>query len=490
MKAAIYIRVSTEEQAREGYSIESQREICTRFINERKYDLTEVYIDEGYSSKNLKRPDIQRMLKDIELHKFNILVFWRLNRLTRSVKDKEFLFELFDSKRIDIKSMSEELDTTTASGRMVTNILVSVAQGEREQTAENVHSTMYERAAIGLRNGAVAPYGYTIVDGKLIVVPDEAEVIKRIYDLYEKPLSFRAIAKLFNQEGIVKRGTSKWADFTVQYILTNPVYCGKMRWNYRKASGKRTHKEIITDGTHEPIITVEHFERIEQLRNRRAVKREKVSSDFHFTGVLRCNRCGYGMIGLTQRDNKTGKSRRFYRCLGRSNYGICNMPIISEVALTEEFLNCLKEDNVMFQKLISVPDHVNVENDGGQDIIKREIESVHRRRKKWQEAYANDAITLDELKSHMDEERAKEEMLKARLEPATATVKSLRSKEEIIEVLQTLRSAWYEIKDELAKKTFIQEAYKEIIINTPVERGVARPGKLMPVDIVDWKFNE
>lgn len=489
MRAVIYIRVSDDEQVKEGYSIESQDSVCSRWIVDKKFELVDKYVDEGKSAKNMKRSELQRLMRDIHLKRFDIIVFWRLNRLTRNLKDKIHLFELCEKHGIQLKSMTEEIDTTTASGRMVTNLLVSVAQGEREQIGENVFGTMYEMAVKGKRQGAVAPYGYDLEDGKLIINVQEAEVVRRIYELYQAPMSTRAISKLFNSEGLRKRGGAYWSDFMVHYILSNPTYCGKLRWNYRKASGKRTHREIIVDNTHEGIVSVELFDRIEKMRNKRAIKREKVSSDFHFTGVLRCGRCGYGMIGLTQRDNKTGNSRRFYRCLGRANYGVCNMPIVQERIIVDMFLEAMDEGSEHLRKLVPVNEYVPVDEDFEQEQLKRDLEQIQKRRRKWQEAYANDAITLEELKSHNEEERAREESLKAKLEPAVGQEKSQWEPDEIKEMLKTLRPLWHEIKDEAAKKKFVQDIFISISINSPIEKAVARPGKTIPIEIKDIVWN-
>jgi site-specific DNA recombinase len=491
MRAICYIRVSDEDQAKEGYSIEAQETLLRRECAKLGYEIVGMYVDEGYSAKNTKRPQFQKMLSDIDQIRAQVIFFWRLDRFTRNSRDFQKITESLEKKGCGIKSATENIDTTTAMGRFQLELTISLGQLERETTAERVHFVMEERHRKGLRNGAIAPLGYDLVDGQLVINEKQAEIVRSIYELYKRPLSTRAIAKLFNNDPVTypHKDGRKWSNFSIGYILTNPVYCGKLRWNYRKLAGSRTYNEIVVQGAHEPIISEEEFNYIQQLRNKRFVKREKVSSDFHFTGVLRCARCGYGMIGVTQRDNKTGKSRRFYRCLGRVNYGTCNMPYLSERAITEVFLSSLHEDSEQFKKLAIIPENIDPDPDYEQDALKRDLDNILKRRKKWQEAFAADAITIDELKSHMEEERIKEEMVRAKLEPAAATIKSHWSQVEIMHLLSSLRELWYQLEDELAKKAFIQDVFKEIIINTPVERGVARPGKLIPVELVDWKLN-
>lgn len=487
MRAVLYIRVSTEEQAREGYSIDSQTEVGLRWIQQNKHELVDTYIDEGFSSKNLKRPDLQRMMKDIENRKFELIVFWRLNRLTRRVKDKETLFELFDQHNIAIKSMSEELDTTTASGRMVTNILVSVAQGEREQISENVHSTMYERALKGVRQGAVAPYGYSLVDKQLVIVPHEAEIVKRIFEMYPSPMSDTAIAKQFNSENI-PRASGKWSGFAIHYILTNPVYCGKIRWNYRKLEGKRTYKEIIVPGSHDAIISEELFDRIQAMRNRRATKREKTTSTYAFTGVLRCNRCGYSMIGKRQ-PRPNGKFTRYYVCLGRANLGVCNLPNIKVEVIEQVFLDGLKPDSVEFQKLLAI-EEIKPQDDSVRIALQIELDQIQKRKRKWQDAFANDAISLADLKTRNSEEKAKEEIILGKLQSAPEKEKSSLSRKELLELIKSFSDLWNSVPDDRAKKAFIQEVFSEIKIDSIMERGVSGGPKMFtPAHIVDWKLN-
>jgi site-specific DNA recombinase len=487
VRAVIYKRVSDDEQVKEGYSLDSQRAICMRWIADKNYSLVDEYTDEGKSAKNMKRPDLQRLMRDIESRKFDVLVFWRLNRLTRNLKDKIHLFELCDKYNVSIKSMSEEIDTTTASGRMVTNLLVSVAQGEREQTAENVHATMLELAMKGVRNGAVAPYGYDSVDGKLVINPMEAEVVKRIYALYQRNIGIRGIAKMFNNDSIPKGDrVGTWSDNSVYYILTNPTYCGKLRWNYRKQAGKRTGNEIIADGDHEPIISEEEFQRVQKMRELRAKIGKRATSIYCFTGVLRCERCGYAMIG-DSKPTKHGRSR-YYKCIGRHNYGTCKMPNIAERSVHEAFLGVFDPDPANLEQYYV--SEVAVASDEAQlrDQLESELESILKRKKKWQIAYANDAITLEELKEHTDEDKKREEYIKKELEGMTEQKRSHMDPSEVIQQLKHLRKLWYQIDDEIAKKNFINEVFSHITINTEVTEAKGGPGRRVPCYVADWDF--
>ena len=471
MRAFKYIRVSDEEAARDGYSMIAQDTLLDRKLAEWGFDCVGSYSDDGYSAKNTKRPDFQRMMKDVDTKKPDVIVFWRLDRFTRNSRDFQKVMEGLDKKSCGIKSATESIDTTTAIGRFQLELTISLGQLERETTAERVHFVMEERHRKGFRNGAIAPYGYRLEGGKLFIVPEESEIIKEIYTIYQQPLSTRAIAKLFNQD-IVKYPSGRggnWTDHSIGYIITNPVYCGKLRWD-----------GIISQGNHDPIITEDEYDEVQHMRTKRYVNHEKVCSDFYFTSVLKCGRCGYGMTGFTQHNN--GKSVRAYRCIGRANYGVCNMPNLREQTIAEAFLASLDGDRA--KKHLIVRDVIPQDNEHEQDSLKRQLEDVKRRRKKWQEAFAGEAISLDELRAHMDEEKAKEELIRSKLEAAPDI--SIRPRDEMLKLIESFRNLWYEIDDNMAKKKFIQFMFKDIIANSPVEKGISRRGKVIPVDIISW----
>src|SRR5690554_6076229 len=175
MKARIYIRVSTEDQAKEGFSLSAQEEKCKQFIEFNDWTYDGVYKDDGFSGKDLKRPAIQQLLRDIKQREFDALVVYRLDRLTRSVVDLHYLLDLFDKHKVMFKSATEPYETTSAIGRLFVSIVGSLAQWERENMIERVKVAMEKRALEGKRNGANPPYGYKLVDGQLIPHPEEAK---------------------------------------------------------------------------------------------------------------------------------------------------------------------------------------------------------------------------------------------------------------------------------------------------------------------------
>jgi site-specific DNA recombinase len=482
VKVAIYIRVSTEEQAKEGYSIDAQKQRLTEFVRSQGWEIYEFYIDDGYSAKDLERPNVQRMIKDIRSKKFDIVLVYRLDRLVRSVINLHELLQLFDKHDVKFKSATEMFDTTSAMGRFFITLVGAMAQWERENLAERVKMGMSQKHAEGGRNGAVAPFGYDLVDGQLIVNPIEAEIVKRIYTLYRQNNGALAIAKRFNREGVPKRETGRWNYNAVYYILTNPVYCGKVRWNYRKQRGQRTGEEIIVDGTHEPLITEEEFNEIQRMREERAREGKVVTSDYPFTGVLRCGRCGYAMVGGS-RPRKNGR-RRFYKCLGRFSYGLCDMPIISEDSVETSFKQLLAMNEIEISKKLieeemnsDTPDSSKVTDD-----IEKELEAIKKRKRKWQDAFAGEAITLEELKELTAEDTKREEYLKQELERLQEKGKSSISPEFLAKELNSALPLWEENED-YSRKQFVNSVFEVISVHTDVKDATGGPGKFVPVEL-------
>jgi site-specific DNA recombinase len=352
----------------------------------------EVYCDDGYSAKDLNRPAIQRVIQDVKEKKFDVLVVYRLDRLVRSVIDLHYLLDIFDKHGVKFKSVTEVFDTTTAMGRFFITLVGAMSQWERENLSERVKMGLERRFMEGNRHG-VAPFGYDDVDGRLVVNRDEAEIVKWIFRTYKRH-GMHKIAHKLNQQGIKTKTGVQWQDAQIHYILTNPVYIGQIRYHVKKG------QPITMAANHEPIISEEEFEQTQQLIKKRSNwdSAKALTSDYPFSGVLVCGKCGEYMYGQKQK-NKSGYYRYYYRCSGKFKKGICDASIISEIKIVQ----------ALFEKLdwiaegIEEPEEQETPDPSPQMRIKQieaEIERIKKRRKKWQEAYANDVITLEELRKN------------------------------------------------------------------------------------------
>lgn len=474
MRAALYIRVSTEEQANEGYSINAQRERLTAYCHSQEWELYDYYMDEGFSAKDTNRPALQRMLNDVKERKFDVVLVHKLDRFTRKVKDLYGMLEDFDKYKVGFRSAQEQFDTTTPMGRAMMGMLGIFAQWERETIAERVYYGIEQMVQEGKQPGGNDPLGYRRVDGQLVIVPNEAEFVRRLYRLYMDRNGMPAITKILAEEGI------HMSINTIHYILRNPTYCGKIRWNHRR-DGNRTGKDIIVDGTHEPIISVEEFEQVQKLRLTRSIGGRKSTSDFPFTGVLKCAKCGHHLVGSSRvRDQGRGGRERFYRCSGKIQYGVCDMPNIAEHKVDKEFVRVLNVDKKELSRLITVPQQPK-----GKDRIeelKRELELIAARKKRWQLAFANGLIELDELRQLTEPDKLREAEIKEQLTVLPQVRRPSFSKEEFIHQLIQLREIWSQITDYRAKKDFIEDLFESITIQTD-----AKPSKQkFNIEIVEW----
>jgi site-specific DNA recombinase len=301
-KAAIYIRVSTQEQV-ENYSIEAQKERLEAYCKAKNWDIYNTYIDGGYSGATLDRPDLKRLLKDLK--NIDVVIVYKLDRLSRSQKDTlELIEDHFLKNNVDFVSITETLDTSTPFGKAMIGILSVFAQLERETIAERMRMGHIKRAENGLRGmgGDYDPAGYTRKDGHLIINEDEAKHIKRLYDLYE---TYHSITKV--QEKLKEEGFSVWRFRRYRDILANPLYIGKVSF-----AGK------LYEGKHEAIISSEQFERIQVILKRHKGANAHKAKESLLSGLIKCQRCGESYLSYsTGSTTKNAQKYYYYICRAR-----------------------------------------------------------------------------------------------------------------------------------------------------------------------------
>lgn len=421
MRAALYIRVSTDEQAREGFSIDAQRRKLLAYAESQDWNVTSILVDEGYSAKDLKRPAMQELLQKVRDEEIDVVLVFKLDRLTRSVKDLYTLLDEFARHDVGFRSSQEQFDTTTTMGRAMLGMLGIFAQWERETIAERVRMGVEQMVREGKKPGGKYPYGYDR-DGKLI--PDEAEVIRRLRDLYMKEnLSFLKIAERLNQEGLLRRGY-EWTRNTVALTLENIFYAGIIRLGTKMKNGKypQRKRELRVDvidvpGEHEAIWTLEEYEEHLRLMRMRSKGNHSRKLDYLFSGLLRCGRCGATMFGrlTTKRSLKDGTIIRYpyYMCSRRRDSKTCDMPTfrqkhvehlimqyIESIRLDKSKIDLKQDQTELNRKIRKLNNHLN---------------KIRERRKRWQYMFVNDLITELDLKRNLDEEREQEKKLLAEL---------------------------------------------------------------------------
>jgi site-specific DNA recombinase len=474
MRAAIYVRVSTDEQAKEGYSLEAQQEKLEAFCFSQGWTIANIYREEGMTAKNTKRPKLKQLLKD--QHQFDVVLVYKLDRLSRSVVDINELLQTFEQNSVSFKSATEPYDTTTAQGKLLINIFASLAQFEREQLAERVYMGMTKKATLGERNGGKAPFGYELIDGQLSVKDSEARIVREMFRMYLEGKGMRSIALYLQQFGVSKDIR------TIGRMIENPVYCGKLRW------GNQSSMESIIseDLTHPPIIHLEDFERAQELRRGRKTEGKKATSPFHFSGVLKCARCGSPLSGYTKKE----KGTKHYVCINKKNKATCDLPMFNERALTFQFLEELSPDDP--NRFFHLAKDFEIKQKEMENVsqliedIEKEMAAIKNRKKNWLMALGNGVISQEEYKSMTVEDTKKEELLYEQLKLITHPEHSL-DREAVLYLLESISQSWSAASD-FEKKSFINDLFESIIVDVPRDYKRA-PGRTPSVLIKEVKLH-
>lgn len=302
-RAALYIRVSTLEQAQEGYSVGEQRERLIAYCKAQDWLIADIYVDGGYTGSNLNRPGIQKLMSETE--KFDVVLVYKLDRLSRSQRDTLYLIEeIFRPNKVDFVSMQESFDTSSPFGKAMIGLLAVFAQLEREQIKERTWMGRVARAKTGLHHGGGnIPIGYDYEDGKLIVNPYEAEQVRKIYEWYLSGSSLKAITDKLQDAGYANKYSSYNSWSSVRNILENETYIGRLHFG-----------DVVVDHAHEAIITEEQFNAAQILRGKRREQfgSHAFQSKHVLTGLLFCGHCG-GRYYL----RNTGKYS-YYACYSRT----------------------------------------------------------------------------------------------------------------------------------------------------------------------------
>ncbi len=301
--AGIYTRVSTEDQAREGFSMGEQEERLIEYCKFKRYEVFKVYKDAGISAKNDKRPAYQEMMRDMKDGKINVIVAFKLDRLTRSVYDVEKLMKRVNDCECEIDCMADESNTVTSNGRMVMRIITSVSQNEIEKCSERTKFGMVG----AIKDGHIpcrTCLGYKREEKKLVPDPLTKDVIIRVFNLYQQGKSHQAIANIYNEEKVL--GKTNWYDSTIQKILSNEIYKGDF------VHGKRLKKQTYYEDVVEPLVSKKLWDSCQYQKQRNARHYERTAK-YIFTNKLKCSKCGCFLGGAATK-KKSGKKYYYYKC--------------------------------------------------------------------------------------------------------------------------------------------------------------------------------
>lgn len=303
MKVALYLRVSTREQI-ENYSLPNQEDKLRAFCKAKGYEVHDVYKDGGHSGAHKDRPDLNRLLSDVKQKKVNIVMVYKLDRLSRSQKDTLDLIETFVQLGVDFISVTETLDTTTPMGRAMIGIMSAFAQLERELIAERMRDGQIKRAENGYATmgGDHDPAGFTRKDGELITNEEEKQHIIEAFKLYAQ---FHSITKM--QRELKLKGYPVWRFRRYNDILRNHLYNGKI--NYAKKVYKGKHEKIIDD---------ELFNEVQVIMGKNRGFNYHKAKESLLSGLMVCSKCGENYVAYSTGKQSTGnKVYKYYMCRAR-----------------------------------------------------------------------------------------------------------------------------------------------------------------------------
>lgn len=420
MIVGIYTRVSTQEQAKEGYSLGEQEERLKSYCDARGWTVGKVYTDGGFSGGNTNRPALQQLKKDVEGKKLDVVLVYKLDRLSRSQKDTLTLIEdTFIKNGVEFVSLSENFDTSTPFGRAMIGILSVFAQLEREQIKERMMLGRVGRAKEGyFHGGGFVPIGYDYVEGELIINEYEAMQVREIYDLFLKNYPVTRIWKIIRKKYTNKYGNWR-SESAVRSCLTSPLYCGKVSYDGE-----------IYEGKHEAIVTEEEYNKVQnKLQERRESNKGK--SPFKPTkllsGIIWCGNCGarYYSHHINSRAKSSVKEGwDYYSCYSRGNKksNMCVDPTCknknwnvkqADALVINEILKLSFDKDYLTELAQANKEETNKEND--QLVLKERIEELSKQIDKVMDMYQLNLIPLEKLSKRMEELNEEKENLEREL---------------------------------------------------------------------------
>lgn len=401
---ALYCRVSTQEQAINGHSLNEQMERLQKYSEAMCWQVCKVYSDAGFSGATIDRPALQELIRDAKSRRIDKILVYKLDRLSRSQKNTLFLIEdIFIANSVDFISISENFDTSTSLGRAMIGILAVFAQLEREQIKERMKMGHEARAKEGLYNGGrQTPTGYNYAEGQLIPDAYEAIQVKEIYKLALEGKPASKIADSLNEKGFMHK-CGKWSENTVKSVLKSRLYIGEIRYGGKWYQGK-----------HEPLITKEVFDKVSAIIENRSeaflrYNRRAGKSTTYLGGLLICGCCGAKYAKLTSDSMQNGKLYKY-------SYYACNSQTRRRDYLVKDpncrnrrwKMECL--DEIIFneiKKLSLEPEELNREyqqtDDNQLNVIKTEIKKISEKISRLLDLYSDGKTPLDVLQDKIEE---------------------------------------------------------------------------------------
>ena len=400
----LYMRVSTEDQAREGFSSPEQKERLEAYCKFKGFVIKDYYTDAGISAKTGNyRPEFERLKEDIKSKKINTIIALKQDRITRSIFDWEELMRFLEENDAYLDCVNDDINTTNANGKMVSRILMSVSQQEIERTSERTKVGL----AGAIKQGHIphqAPLGYKHENKKLVIDHLTKDVVIRIFELYHKGMSYQKISTLFNKEQVL--GKTNWRDSSIVAILENEIYKGDF------VHGKRTKHPTYYENVVEPIVSKEMWEEC-QVQKKKNSKSYQRTLTYLFLQKLRCPKCNR-ILGGKATQKKNGNIYYYYYCH--------DCKINFKESLVEEYFNDFVNELVEYDSVVNqffLP-MIKQKFDEPQEELKKDINKQKDKLERIKRAYINGVFSLEEYNDERKLVESALEKLQNELDEATS----------------------------------------------------------------------
>ena len=360
-RCAIYTRKSTEEGLdKEFNSLEAQFDACAAYIHSQAANGWELidshYDDPGYSGGNMNRPALQVLLRAVREGKIDVVVVYKMDRISRSLADFMELTKLFEQHKVSVVSVTQKFDTSTSMGRMMLNMLMTFAQFEREMTSDRIRDKMAATRKKGMWTGGVVPYGYKSIDRKLVVDPSRKDEVLFAFEHYAQNHSFLQTTRDLLERFGTRGDGSKWTVMNVRCLLKQAIPAGKIRDN---KTGE------LFEGVHETIVPFDLWQKVQQIieERRNGMQTHRCSSSAPLKGVIRCGYCDCSMVPSFGSNGQ--KRYYYYRCEKTHKHLTeeCQLKTISADIIEDEVFKVIGDiiTNEFFIQTISLDGNFSVQ---------------------------------------------------------------------------------------------------------------------------------
>lgn len=420
MQVVGYVRVSTDEQAKDGNSIEEQKERITDECKRKGWGQPIFYVDDGYSGKDMKRPQIRRLLEDLKKGMYAIVITTKLDRLSRKLYETLKFLETLQLHGTRYYCCNMDLDFSTPQGMLMLQQMGSYAEFEREMIRERVRDNMLSiaRKSTATKKAFTTPcYGYDVVDGKYVINQEEAKHVLIMVEMAMRGEGSRSIAKHINELGAKSKFNRSWSETTIRQLLSRETLYGQLVYNRSYKKNGRTlvrpkEEWIVIDNHHEPIISEEIYNELQSIMERRKVASKQAdNSRYLLSGLLYCGHCDSKMKGIFINKTKYPDRKTFkYLCSNYHKSGGCfyhavfrddlEAYIIEEIKYVAEHLESGKN------QLVKAPKKEEVSH---QHDFELQLKKLDQKMQKQIEAYEEDLISAADLKKareRIDQQRA------------------------------------------------------------------------------------